>query len=25
VIEDYNDPDLDPYYRVACDGFVYPS
>ncbi|MDQ5815795.1 MAG: hypothetical protein M3516_05830, partial [Actinomycetota bacterium] len=25
TIEDYNDPDLDPYYRVACDGFIYPS
>ena len=25
VIEDYNDPDLDPYYRVDCDGFVFPS
>lgn len=24
VIEDYNDPDLDPYYIVDCNGFVYP-
>ena len=25
TIEDYNDPDLDPYYRVDCEGFVFPS
>ncbi|MFN2388092.1 MAG: hypothetical protein ABR575_00590 [Actinomycetota bacterium] len=24
VIEDYNDPDLDPYYRVDCAAFVHP-
>ncbi len=24
VIEDYNDPDLDPYYVVDCNGFAYP-
>ena len=24
-IRGYNDPDLDPYYRIDCDGFVYPS
>ena len=25
TITDYNDPDLDPYYRVDCNGFVFPS
>ena len=24
-IQGYNDPDLNPYYRVDCDGFSYPS
>lgn len=24
-IEDYNDPDLDPYYRITCGAFVFPS
>jgi hypothetical protein len=24
-IDDYNDPDLDPYYRLDCDGLVHPS
>ena len=24
-IQGYNDPDLNPYYRVDCDGFTYPS
>ena len=23
-LKDYNDPKLDPYYRLECDGFVYP-
>ena len=23
-LTDYNDPKLDPYYRLECDGFVYP-
>ncbi len=25
LLEDYNDPALDPYYRIDCEGFVYPS
>lgn len=25
VIEDYNDPALDAYYRIDCAGFVYPG
>jgi hypothetical protein len=24
-IQGYNDPDLNPYYRVDCNGFTYPS
>lgn len=24
TISDYNDPDLDPFYRIDCDGFVFP-
>ena len=24
VISDYNDPDLDPYYEVDCNGFTFP-
>jgi hypothetical protein len=24
-IEDYNDPDLDPYYRVTCEGKVFTT
>ena len=23
-LKDYNDPDLDPYYRLECGGFLYP-
>ena len=23
-IQGYNDPDLNPYYRVDCNGFTYP-
>jgi len=25
AITDYNDPALDPYYRIDCEAFVYPS
>ena len=24
TLTDYNDPKLDPYYRLECDGYVYP-